>query len=266
MKQFVRFSTVVKRVEYHKETDKFTVIANNLKTDVEEIGTFTHIVVATGMFSTPKLPDVPGIEGFKGGVLHSKHVEHLNEFKEQTVLVIGNFLSAEDISCMLVKFGAAHVIIAYKYRPIGKKWPSKIEERHLLVKFENNTAYFKDQSKAEVDVVIFCTGYSLEFPFLADKLQLKTALLLYPENLYNGILWLNGGNNKLMYIRMQYIILHFIVYDCQAIWAIQNIMDEIALLTKDKMSADSAKWVEMAKHSRRNHCIKETFEFIVEYL
>ena len=266
MKQFVRFSTVVKRVEYHKQTDEFTVLAKNLKTDVEEFATFTHVVVATGMFSTPKMPDVPGIEGFKGRVLHSKEVKHLHEFKGQTVVVVGSFLSADDISIMLVKFGAAHVIIAYKYKPLGRKWPAKIEERHLLVKFENNTAYFQDQSKAEVDVVIFCTGYSLEFPFLAEDLRLKTDQLLYPKNLYNGVLWLNGGNNKLMYIEMQYILLTFITFDCQAIWAVSNIMGKLELPTRDEMNADSVKWVKMAKYARRNHCIKETFEFIKEYL
>ena len=224
--QFIRFSTVVRRVKYNKVTDKFTVTANHLKTDREEIETFSHVVVATGMFSTPKMPDVPGIEGFKGRVLHSKNVKHLQEFKGQRILIIGSFLSAEDLAIMLLKFGATRVIIAYKYRPLGRKWPNGIEERHLAVKFEGNTVYFQDGTDAIVDTVLFCTGYRLEFPFMSEELRLKTELLFYPENLYKGVLWINGDNNKLMYIGMQYMIVHFITYDCQAIWAVRYILNK----------------------------------------
>ena len=265
LKQFIRFSTVVRRVEYNKVTDEFTVTVNHLKTDREEIETFSHVVVATGMFSTPKMPDVPGIEGFKGRVLHSKNVKHVHEFKGQRILIIGSFLSAEDLAIMLSKFGATRVIIAYKYRPLGRNWPNGIEERHLAVKFEGNTIYFQDGTNAIVDTVLFCTGYRLEFPFMSEELRLKTELLFYPENLYKGILWINGGNNKLMYIGMQYMIVHFITYDCQAIWAARYITGKISLPSTEEMHSDSMKWVEMVKEATKNHCFKETFEFIKKY-
>ena len=265
LKQFIRFSTVVRRVEYNKVTDEFTVTANHLKTDREVTDTFSHVVVATGMFSTPKMPDVPGIDGFKGRVLHSKNVKHLHEFKGQRVLLIGSFLSAEDLASMLWKFGAARVIIAYKYRPLGRNWPNGIEERHLAVKFEGNVVYFQDGTDAIVDAVVFCTGYILEFPFMSEELRLKTDLLSYPENLYKGILWINGGNNKLMYIGMQYIILTFATFDCQAIWAVRNITGKISLPSTEEMLADSVEWVELAKDATKNHCFLETFEFLKKY-
>ena len=217
------------------------------------------------MFSTPKQPDVPGIEDFKGRVLHSKQVKHLNEFKGQKILIIGSFISAEDLAMTLVKFGAESVIIAYKYRPIGRKWPKGIEERQMTVKVDESKAYFQDGSNAEVDVIMFCTGYKLDFPFMSEELSLKTDMLLYPENLYNGILWLKGGNNKLMYIGMQYIFFHFITYECQAIWACQNIMGRLQLPSKEEMYADSAQWVAKAKEASKNHDLPETFEFIKEY-
>ena len=269
MKQYIRFSTVVRRVEYNKDTDDFTVIAKDLKEDKEETEQFTHVVVTTGIFSTPYTPDVPGIETFKGRVLHSKHVKHLNEFKGKRVLVIGSFMSAEDLAIMLIKFGAEGVIVAYKYRPIGRKWPKGVEERHLVVRFDENGAYFQDGSAAKVDVVMFCTGYRLQFPFLQEELRLRTDKLFYPDNLYNGVLWVKGGNNKLMYLGMQYNVFHFVTYDCQAIWACQNIMGEVELPSRDEMLADIANWIEKASLATKDHYfpmdfIKEYFRHMIE--
>ena len=238
LKQYIRFSTVVRRVEYNKDTDEFMVLSKDLKENKEHIERFTHVVVATGNFSTPNYPDTPGIKTFQGRVLHSKQVKHLNEFRGQRILVIGSFISAVDLAVMLVKFGAEHVIIAYKYRPLARKWPKGIEERHLAVTFDEKKAYFQDGTEAEVDVVMFCTGYRLDFPFMSEELALKADMPFYPENLYKGVLWLKGGNNKLMYIGMQYNFFHFVTFECQAIWACQNITGKLHLPSKEDMNAD----------------------------
>ena len=221
--------------------------------------------MATGNFSTPNYPDTPGIKTFQGRVLHSKQVKHLNEFRGQRILVIGSFISAEDLAVMLVKFGAEHVIIAYKYRPLARKWPKGIEERHLAVTFDEKKAYFQDGTEAEVDVVMFCTGYRLDFPFMSEELALKADMPFYPENLYKGVLWLKGGNNKLMYIGMQYNFFHFVTFECQAIWACQNITGKLHLPSKEDMNADCTEWVDKAKEATKNHIIPETFVFVKEY-
>ena len=194
--------------------------------------------MATGVFATAFYPDILGIENFKGRDLHSKQVKHLNEFKGQRILIIGSHLSAEDLSMMLLKFGAERVIIAYN--PLGRKWPKGIEEHHMAVKLDEKTAYFQDGTATEVDVVMFCKGYKLEFPFMSEELMLKTDMLLYPENLYNGVLWLKGGNNRLMYIGMQDNVFNFFTFECQTIWACKHIMGTLQLLSKDEMYADSA--------------------------
>ena len=217
------------------------------------------------MFATAFYPDIPGIEKFKGRVLHSKQVKHLTEFKGQRILVVGSFLSAEDLAVMLVKFGAESVIVAYKYSPLGSKWPKGIEERHLAVKVDEKTAYFQDGTNAEVDVVMFCTGYKLEFPFMSEELTLKTDMLLYLENLYKGVLWLKGGHNKLMYIGMQDNFFNFFTFECQAIWACKHIMGALQLPSREELYADSMLWVGKAREASKNHNYIEKSEFITEY-
>ena len=265
LQQYIRYSTAVRRVEYNKDTDDFTVITKDLKEDRENTERFTHVVVASGLFTVPKSPEIPGIDTFKGRVLHAKEVKHIDEFKNQRVLVVGSFISAEDLSVLLIKFGAKDVIISYKYRPLSFNWPEGISERPLVVKVQGNTAYFKDGTEAEFDAVIFATGYRIELPFISEDLRLKSDMLFYPENLYKGILWMNGGNDKLMYIGLIYNVYHFNVYEAQAIWACRYIMGKIQLPPRAEMQADIDIWTNKVKEATKNHDMEQTFVFIEEY-
>ena len=217
------------------------------------------------MFTVPKTPEIPGMDSFKGRVLHAKEVKHIDEFKNQRVLVVGSFISAEDLSVLLIKFGAKDVIISYKYRPLSFNWPEGISQRPLVVKVQGNTAFFKDDTKAEFDAVIFATGYRLELPFMSEDLRLKSDMLFYPENLYKGILWMNGGNDKLMYICLIYNVYHFNVYEAQAIWACRYIMGKIQLPPRAEMQADIDVWTNKVREATKNHDMEQTFVFIEEY-
>jgi len=49
-----------------------------------------YVTVATGLFSTPNLPDIEGIARFRGKVFHSTAWDHTYDFKGKTAAVIGN--------------------------------------------------------------------------------------------------------------------------------------------------------------------------------
>ena len=82
LQQYIRYSTAVRRVEYNKDTDDFIVASKDLKEDKENTARFTHVVVASGLFTVPKIPEIPGMDSFKGRVLHVKEVRHFDEFKK----------------------------------------------------------------------------------------------------------------------------------------------------------------------------------------
>jgi len=52
-----------------------------------------------------------------------------------------------------------------------------------------------------MDAIILCTGYIHHFPFMEDKLKLKTQNRLVPAMLHKGILF--KDNHNLMYLGMQ---------------------------------------------------------------
>ena len=235
------------RVDFHKDTDDFSVRVKDLPTDTETEERFTHVIVATGTFHTPNVPDCPGLDSFKGPILHSKDVKHMEDFKGKRILIIGGRWSAEDLAIQAYKFGAAGVVISWKTMPMGQDWfefPKGIEQHPLVEKVVNNTAYFKDGHHAEFDMIIFCTGYRWHFPFLADELRLKEHFAIAYKDLYKGTLWLTGGNGKLIYIGAPYSIYSFPSFEAQAVWACKYIMGKLKIPSQEEMRADTDKWLQ----------------------
>ena len=88
-----------------------------------------------------------------------------------------------------------------------------------------------------------CTGYLHHFPFLEDNLALKTHNRLYPPKLYKGVVWQN--NHKLMYLGMQDQFHTFNMFDCQAWFARDVIMNKIKIPEANEVEKDIQKWVSL---------------------
>jgi trimethylamine monooxygenase len=236
IRQWIRFNSPVRHVSYDEHEGLFHVtVKDNLK-DVEYTETFDHVIVASGHFSTPNVPFYPGFESFKGRILHAHDFRDAMEFKDKDLLLIGTSYSAEDIGSQCWKYGAKSITVSYRTAPMGHKWPDNWEELPLLEKVEGNTVTFKDGSKRDVDAIILCTGYNHHFPFMAEELRLKTNNRLYPINLYKGVVW--EHNPKLMYLGMQDQWFTFNMFDAQAWYARDVIMDRIELPSQLEMHAD----------------------------
>ncbi|OWF43805.1 senecionine N-oxygenase-like [Mizuhopecten yessoensis] len=245
LRSHIRFNILVKNVTYNKETDDFTVIVKDLVNDKElPSERFSHVIVASGHFSVPNVPEFDGIDTFRGRILHSHDFRRAHEFKGQRLLIVGASYSAEDLAMQCTKMGSANIITCWRTKPMGFKWPEGIEERPLLTKIDGNTINFKDGTKAEVDVIILCTGYLYHYPYLSDTLRLKTGLRLYPPGLYKGTVWMGDGNNKLMYLGMQDQYYTFTMFDIQAEWACAVTRGDKKLPNRTEMELDMKKWLE----------------------
>jgi trimethylamine monooxygenase len=119
---------------------------------------------------------------------------------------------------------------------MGYDWPDNWQEVPLLTRVDGNTAHFKDRTTKEVDAVILCTGYKHHFPFMPDGLRLKTANRLATADLYKGVVFVNDP--ALFYIGMQDQWFTFNMFDAQAWWVRDVIMDRIALPDHAAMTAD----------------------------
>ncbi len=240
VRKWVRFNTPVRMVEWDKKKKLFNVTAHDRVKDVMYTEQFDQVIVASGHFSTPHVPEFDGIQTFGGRVMHAHDFRDALEFKGKDVLIVGRSYSAEDIGSQCWKYGAKSVTATYRSKPMGFTWPKGFEERPLLQKLEGKTAHFKDGSTKEIDAIILCTGYQHHFPFLPEELRLKTTNRLWPLGLYKGVVW--EANPKLHFIGMQDQFYTFNMFDSQAWFVRDVILGKIKLPKAEVMAKDSMAW------------------------
>ncbi|NER58933.1 NAD(P)/FAD-dependent oxidoreductase, partial [Pseudomonas sp. MAFF212428] len=176
VRDYIRFNTAVKNVTFDARTRTFTVSAHDYSAGQAIEQVFDYVVVASGHFSTPHVPEFEGFERFAGRILHAHDFREAMEFKGQDLLIVGSSYSAEDIGSQCYKYGARSITTAYRTQPMGYQWPKGWEERPQLLRVEGDMAFFADGSSKRVDAIILCTGYQHHFPFLADELTLNTGI------------------------------------------------------------------------------------------
>jgi putative flavoprotein involved in K+ transport len=75
------------------------------------------VIVATGTYNVPTIPDWPGMDDFRGRVVHSGDYHSGREFADARALVIGVGNSGAELATDLVEQGAAFVAIAVRTPP-----------------------------------------------------------------------------------------------------------------------------------------------------
>lgn len=242
VRKYIRFNTPVRHVEYNESDDNFTVTVHNHETDEVYSEVFDYVVVASGHFSTPNVPEYPGFSHFGGRILHAHDFRDALEFKDKDILVVGSSYSAEDIGSQCYKYGAKSITSCYRSAPMGYKWPENWEEKPAMTHVDVDTVFFADGTSKKIDAIILCTGYLHHFPFIDESLRLKTDNRLWPLNLYKGVVW--EENTKLFYLGMQDQWYTFNMFDAQAWYVRDIIMNRIELPALEDMRAHSAMWRE----------------------
>jgi trimethylamine monooxygenase len=231
VRHWIRFRHAVRFVKHDAATGKFTLTAHDLKKDSMYEEVFDNVIVASGHFSTPNVPEFPGFTAFNGRIMHAHDFRDAMEFKGKDLLIVGTSYSAEDIGSQCWKYGANTITVAHRTAPMGFNWPSNWKEVPILTHVDTDTAYFKDGTSKKIDAIILCTGYQHHFPYLPDDLRLKTRNRLATADLYKGVAYVH--NPAILYIGMQDQWFTFNMFDAQAWWARDVILGRIAI-PKDK--------------------------------
>ena len=235
VRNMIQFSTIVRDVRTAKGGG-FAVTTRDEVADVDSTEFFDKVIIATGHFSVPNAPEYPGFDQFNGRILHAHDFRDAREFSGKDLLILGTSYSAEDIGSQCWKYGAKSITVAHRTAPMGFDWPDNWKEVPKLERVDGRTAHFIDGSSKDVDAIILCTGYKHHFPFLPDDLRLKTANRLATADLYKGVVW--NKNSDLFYLGMQDQWYTFNMFDAQAWWVRDCIMDKISLPTSAEMAQD----------------------------
>ncbi|KAB5543573.1 hypothetical protein PHYPO_G00080780 [Pangasianodon hypophthalmus] len=170
----IKFNTMVEEVKpISMETDKggavrWEVISRGMHGG-HSTQTFDSVFICSGHYSVPHLPSIPGIEHFKGKVMHSHSYRCPEPFAHQSVVVLGAGASGVDISFELAQ-AKAQVILSHTKTALPFSLPLEIQQAPPVVKvLDNGSLFFQDGSVAHAQVLLLCTGYNYHFPFLCPK-------------------------------------------------------------------------------------------------
>ena len=239
IKNKIRFNTTVTKVV--NDGDIFKITSHDKKNNKHIEENFDYLIISTGHFSVPYVPEYPGMSSFPGRIMHSHDFRDAEEFRGKNIIVLGSSYSAEDVALQCHKYGAKTVTIGFRHNPMGFKWPKGVKEVFHLDRLEGNKAIFKDGHVQEADAIILCSGYLHHFPFLTEDLKLKTRNRLYPPKLYKGVVW--QDNHKLLYLGMQDQFHTFNMFDCQAWYARDVVMGKIKMPSNSEIDKDISKWI-----------------------
>lgn len=99
--------------------------------------------------------------------MHSHDYRHPDVFQGKRVVILGAASSGQDI-CLEVAKQADIVYLSHK-RVLASKLPDNVKERRpISLVSPDGTVHFDDGQQANVDAILFCTGYEFSFPFLSD--------------------------------------------------------------------------------------------------
>jgi cation diffusion facilitator CzcD-associated flavoprotein CzcO len=102
---------------------------------IEHEEVFPYVLVASGRFNKPRMPEVSGLESFTGtsGVTHTFHYKQPHRYAGQRVLITGCSVSALEIASDLAMLGAARVVTANRrQRYIVQKIVAGVPIEHLM--------------------------------------------------------------------------------------------------------------------------------------
>lgn len=238
VRKYVRFSTVARWVE--ETEDGFFLTSQDLIAGTTVREHFDKIIVASGHFSFPNVPEFEGIHTFPGTISHAHDFRGAENLDGRDVLLIGASYSAEDIGMQAYKMGASSVTLSYRSHPMGFDWPEGVEELPLLTRFDGENVLFSDGSTRRFDAVVLCTGYLHKYPYLPTALALDSPNNLYPAGLYKGAVWQNNPN--IFYVGAQDQWFTFNMFDAQAWYVRDVILGRVSLPGEAERAADIADW------------------------
>ncbi|KAK3046842.1 hypothetical protein LTS18_013273, partial [Coniosporium uncinatum] len=182
VRHLIRFETQVTNVELNEGTDtdngdSWTMRTQDVASGSEQNEDFDAVIVASGHFITPYVPDIPGIREWHdarpGSITHSKWYRIPDPFANQKVIVVGNFASGLDISGQIATVSATPLLLSQKgeSKMGGGASNSTIETVPVITELIPSTRsvrFSNGRIEHDVDSIVFCTGYLYTAPFLTN--------------------------------------------------------------------------------------------------
>ncbi|XP_069108126.1 senecionine N-oxygenase-like isoform X2 [Argopecten irradians] len=134
---------------------------------------FDAVFVCTGHQHTPYIPDIDGVEEFQGEIIHSKNYRIPEKFADKRIVILGAAFSGTDLTFAIAPH-AQQIFLSHIKDRLESVLPENVTQKPGIKRMTQKTVVFLDDTEAEVDVLLLCTGYRYSFPFLSDDVITAT--------------------------------------------------------------------------------------------
>ncbi|KAK6226591.1 dimethylaniline monooxygenase [Colletotrichum tabaci] len=240
---FVSYNTTVERAEKVGHEWKLTLRREDDEGYEWWVEWFDAVVVATGHYWVPYVPDIEGLDDFEkarpGSVIHSKHFRGREQFRDKRVVVVGASVSGADISVDLVKTAKLPVYSVVNGRKANLYFGDgafnhpRLSRRATIARIDGRTVHFSDgTSVADVDNIVFATGFTWTLPFLPSvEVRNNRVPGLYQHVVYHR-------DPTLLFIGAVAAGLTFKIFEWQAVLAARVLAGRARLPSAD----EQARW------------------------
>ncbi|XP_004298656.1 PREDICTED: flavin-containing monooxygenase FMO GS-OX-like 3-like [Fragaria vesca subsp. vesca] len=201
---------------------------------------YDAVVVCNGHYSQPRIAHIPGIDTWKGKQIHSHNYRTPEPYRDQVVILIGSSASAVDISRDMVG-------VAKEVHIASRSLPDETFEKmsgydnmwlHSMVKSinEDGVAVFPDGSAVRADIILHCTGYIYDFPFLETNgtvtVDDNRVAPLY-KHVFPPVL-----APSLSFVGLPWKVVPFPLFELQSKWIAGILSNRITLPSEEEMMED----------------------------
>jgi thioredoxin reductase len=207
------------------------------------------VIVCNGHFNFPYIPTIEAIENFKGIQYHSVNYEAVKySLSGKKVLVVGAKSSATDMARELAEIGSTVFVSDRNYvaHDLTVSPLEKIFQLPSLLRCDpDGTLWFVNRDHSdivfplpfEMDVILWCTGYYYDYPFLDPNLVHGTITRSTDRkkvrNLYQHLFSIDH-DARLCFVGLPFSVVPFPLFAIQCEWIAQVYSGKVSLPSKEE--------------------------------
>jgi hypothetical protein len=201
-----------------------------VETSKGEEAIYNAVIVGNGHYSKPRVPEIAGMESFDGLFMHSHSYRAPDMFKSKRVAVFGAAASALDISLEISKVAEKVFWCAEEHSDIDvgegiQRCAAPLEMKNEKIKLKSGDWI------ADLDVLIFCTGYHYLFPFLEEGIIQVEDNWVHP--LYYELI--PPSYPTIAFVGLPYAIIPFPLFEIQVKWFTRMLAGQFELPSETLM-------------------------------
>ncbi|XP_021949602.1 flavin-containing monooxygenase FMO GS-OX-like 6 [Folsomia candida] len=243
LKDYIHFNTKVLHIRPVKKVDAKCTANKELLWEVtyersskKNIEYFDAVAICNGHFNTSLIPGPKQLYEFKGKLMYSREYRIPEPFTGKNVLVYGCGPSGIDIMLEIVNL-VSQITFSFRRPPYTGNLPDKISQKPPIKDVHGYSVTFQDGTISDFDVILICTGYEYDLPFLTPEescLRIENGKFISP--LYRHMI--NISYPTMALIGLPFRNCPFMLFDCQMRYFVKLLEGKASLPTEAVMLAE----------------------------